>query len=801
LKKPSLKISSIYNWIKVRNQKHKENDEFERSLESSSLKMITFIVTLVAMALGMSYLPLFPQPLPIFLAVLVAFVTYLKPRIGMPIGGAIIGLGLMYHLALLYFISFLGEPAARIAFVAVWIALFIILPLLYNRYKAALAIDFGIFAVVAVLIEPTLFLAIPLILASAVFFKKYVGLTVVYYILLTVPLQIVQYYQYTVLPIVRSEWWLEPGSAPPLFVSLSKIVPDLGLPMSQFRLYETSNAIYAILGQTTWIPDWTGRTMEAAVKQYVDSIPGILMFAVIVIGLALIMIFFTRMLAKEGLIGSGDKVFPCFTATISAALFFILLSAFQVPLAFTAEVTAITMVLGIFTTLLFTLPVAFIDLTPKQAISNKQITDKSRALIEKVLAFEEQLTRITETIPLVVTSLLGKNGIIEETLQELIKRSEARMYDQYELEQKLQDLDTLEKQHSELVAELNTILIEYQTFTNCEYANWLGKIKQTGIPAQSISPISYQKEVTIEERTVAIRQVLDAGKEIAKEVLANTEPIYGIIRSLYDPSLPLNNRAVEFAQEKLSSKEAPWIAIEALYNALNNWKRQYGNEIQTSMRYLQGSLKPLAYLSLQSEILPSVFGESTTKVIGHSKNAEVMRVSAEKRLEKDRLEIVDVVALKDDILAYIDIANDLLSMLYGNLISMEEDIEHLLPTKDYLWEKNMVLRERLEIATKQLSNPSSYKINEILQKLPQYLPYIEEAMKTLAMYSERKEFLLNYPLAEVTIAEKLKTKEELLPKDLPFQPQFAAEYLRLYYSQRYGEYTFDKDNLVLTKRS
>ena len=62
------------------------------------LKMLAFVVTLVAMAIGMSILPLFPPPLPIFLAVLVAF-TYQYPIVGMPIGGAVIGLGLLFNLS------------------------------------------------------------------------------------------------------------------------------------------------------------------------------------------------------------------------------------------------------------------------------------------------------------------------------------------------------------------------------------------------------------------------------------------------------------------------------------------------------------------------------------------------------------------------------------------------------------------------------------------------------------------------------------------------------------------------------
>ena len=139
-------------------------------------------------------------------------------------------------------------------------------------------------------------------------------------------------------------------------------------------------------------------------------------------------------------------------------------------------------------------------------------------------------------------------------------------------------------------------------------------------------------------------------------------------------------------------------------------------------------------------------------------------------------------------------------MLYTGLINDEDVIDRLLPTKDYLWEKNSTLRERLNKATETLANPSNYKINQVMENLPLYLSYINEAIQTLSVYKERKEFLLNYPLAEAAIEEQLKVKEKLLPEDLPFQPRFAAEYLRLYYTQRYGEYSFDKDNAVLKKR-
>ncbi len=801
MKKPSLKISGVSSWYKKQKQKRKEKEEQERSLESPTLKMITFIVTLVAMALGMSFLPLFPQPLPLLLAFLVAFVTYTKPRFGMPVGGAIIGIGLLYHLAELYFISFLGDTPFRVAFVVTTITLFIGLPLIFRRYKSALAIDLGILAVTMLFFEPTVFLAIPLLFASAVFFKKQVILSVVYYVLISVPLQIVQYFKYVVEPIVRTEWWLEAGSSPPLFVSLNQIFEDLNIAMSQFRLYDTSKVIYDITGQLTWIPDWHGRTIGDAVTQYLDSVPGILMFVVIVVGLALALIFFTRVLVSEGLIGNGDRLFPCFTATVAAALFFIFLSALQVPLAFRADVDAGTMVLGILATFLLTLPVAFMEYTPKKSATIQEIIAKTEQLMARLKAFEEQLNVVKENIPVAVNSPEGKMLVLKDALEDMQSKLTLRYYEESELDQKFTELSKIGNDIDALELELNTILSEFQIFANCEYSNWTGKLKENGFETKSDFKAEYQQELTLEARVEAIKRALEEGRIVAREVIAVAEPVYGIIRPLYDPSLPEKSRAIEFAKEKLEAKEAPWIAIEALYNALNNWKKQYGAEIASSMKYLHSSLSPIANLGNQSKVLPAVFGESMPKVMDYVKRAEAMKAAVDVKAEKKQLNVLDVISLKGDLQAFLDISGDVLSTLHMQLVSEEEAIRQLLPTEDYLWEKNDTLRERLKQATEVLSNPSKYKINQIMENMPKYLSYVDESVQTLAVYSERKEFLLNYPLAEAAIEEQLKQKNRLLPRDLPFQPRFAGEYLRLYYIQRFSEYAFDKENLVLTKKA
>ncbi len=114
-------------------------------------------------------------------------------------------------------------------------------------------------------------------------------------------------------------------------------------------------------------------------------------------------------------------------------------------------------------------------------------------------------------------------------------------------------------------------------FSNCEFANWVGKLKAAGLDVKTTVKVDYQKDMPLEQRIEVIKAVIDAGRELVKEVSSVAEPIYGIIRPLYDPALPKKSYAVEFAAEKLETKEAPWIAVEALYNALNNWARQYGH--------------------------------------------------------------------------------------------------------------------------------------------------------------------------------------------------------------------------------
>jgi fatty acid desaturase len=86
--------------------------------------------------------------------------------------------------------------------------IFTALPILFHRYKDAIAINLGIIAAVLLFFNQTYYLAAPLIATSAVFFKKKAVITALLYGLISVPLMMMQYLEYITL-IPREDWWVE----------------------------------------------------------------------------------------------------------------------------------------------------------------------------------------------------------------------------------------------------------------------------------------------------------------------------------------------------------------------------------------------------------------------------------------------------------------------------------------------------------------------------------------------------------------------------------------------------------------
>jgi hypothetical protein len=768
----------------------------ERAPESPYINILTFVITLVSMLLGLSIMPLFPQPLPAILALLIAFVTFKRPIFGMPVGGLLIGLGLMYNLAKLNFISMLGEPQTREMVVIVFLFLFTALPIIFHSRKAAIAINMGIIAAISLFFGQIYFLAIPIILSAVVLFKKTSVLTVIYYVLISVPLQIMQYLN-LVLPIERWDWWIEPGTSPPIFVPLTEVFKDVQESMLQFRLYDTSLAMYSITDQITAAPPTLNHTVTEMLSHYFDSLPGIILFLVMGIGVVSVIALFMRTFFAKSNIAHAERLFPMLIATIATAFFFILASGLQGPLAFRVDIDGAKIVVGTLAAAVFTIPAFLIDTTPKKRATVEMILEKAKDLEAKLHVFEEELNKAKRGLPISCGSTEAKMLVIKDKLNDILSKASTGLYEVSVIDEIVNELESMSKEIDNLKTELYITISEYQMFVTCEYSKWIGQFKDIGLEPKATAKTNFQRDLPLETRIERIKDVLDGGALLANEVIQVADQVYDTIRSLYDPYLPEENQSIKFAKQKLDKKEAPWRAMEALFISLNNWRKQYYVQIFKSVENLQNSLSAIAKLTTQSEELLPVLGDDFSKLMDHAKKAEDIKIS----IERKNLNAVDALVIREVFESSLSIARDVLSILYEKLKSEEKAIEGLAPSEDYSWEKNESLSERMASAMKILLNSPKYEFNQVLKNLPKSLSYVDEYIKTITSYSEKEELLLNYPIAEIAVEELFRQKKCISAKDLPFEPKYAEEFLKLFYSQRYREFSFDETSMVLMRKT
>ena len=57
---------------------------------------------------------------------------------------------------------------------------------------------------------------------------------------------------------------------------------------------------------------------------------------------------------------------------------------------------------------------------------------------------------------------------------------------------------------------------EYQIFVTCEFSDWIGKLRGSGLDVKSTVNVDFQKEMPIDARIDAIKQILEGGRVLAK---------------------------------------------------------------------------------------------------------------------------------------------------------------------------------------------------------------------------------------------------------------------------------------------
>jgi hypothetical protein len=778
----------------------------ERALKQKSLRVLTFIVTFIGMILGLSLIPIFPQPLPLLISFLIAFAAFMNhSRTGMTMGCLLIGLALVYHMSRINIISqYSTMPLVRITAIVAIPAVFFILPVIFHRYEDAIAIDLGIIAATLLFFGETYYFAIPLILVAATLYKKTkLGLTVTYYILISLPLQIMEYLNH-VLNLSNPGWWEDPAADPFLYFPVQWVFESMQESMTQFRILEANIVLETITGQI----EFSGQyplvwITQSVLARYTDSLPGIILFFVIVIGLVSATALIARELVTKSHTMNAKLILSVVTSASATGLFFLLLIGLQIPLAFRTQVNIPHILAGVSMTVLLTGFAAVVNYAPKTSLEieklSKLILEKAQELLRvRLQIIEWSLNKVKSSISLDVSSIEGRTLIIKAKLEDIISNVQANFYDLSELNEKFDEVDKdMRNEIDKLMSDLEASLVQYQIFVYSEYSAWIRKLEEIGLEFETTVKTDFQKELPLEMRIDLIREVLEGGRVLATEVIQVAEQIYDIIRSLYDPNLPEKSLTVTFARKKLDEKTVPWIALNALFTSLHNWQKQYSAEISKSMEYLQKSLTYIGNLSTQSERLFPVLGDNFPKLMDLVKRAEDIRFY----MEKKKLNVMNILIIRDILQSSLSIAKDVLLIVQEELMSNEKAIESLLLTKDYSWEKNVAWRKHITSEMEMVVNSSKSDLSQVMENLPKSFSYLDELVGSIVAYNEKKEILLNYPIAEMAIKESLRQKNRIYAQDLPFDLKYAEEYLKLFYSQKYPEFSFDSENMCLMKNA
>jgi hypothetical protein len=806
LKRKSIKRKSLHDVFiagpttSYKKRMQKEKDALAK--EGRGIRIVAFILTLISMMLALSFIPFFPQPLPILVAVLVAFGVYMSPAVGMSIGSIPVALGLLYHLSTVDFIAMLGPAIIRVLIICILIFFFGAIPIRFRRYEDAVGINLGIIAACLLFFDSTFFLAIPLLITTAVLFKRtQTGLAIAYYALISVPLMLMQYFLY-ILTITRVDFWNDPTTVPPIYTSLSSVFAHMqGVSMFQFRMFDMSQTFGRITWEVIASPSAGIHTVPQALNQYMDSFPGMIMFLIMVGGIVwVVSLLLPSVVSKSGAM-QAEILFPSLTATGLTALFFLFMVSLQTTMAFSApHLTTTNMVLGTLATMVFAVPATILNFTPKKKAEIEKncqiILVKTGSLTTNLQAAETLLAKIKADVPVDISGPETKIDIIKDKLNDIITKAKDRKFKVPETYDAIKELDKdLALRIDGLLPELDEIVKNYQLTLNYEYTAWIKKLQEIGYDVQTPAKVDFQKEQSTEERIQYISATLAASRLLANDVCRLATQVYEVIQTMYDPELPAQSRTISYVQQKLADKTSPWIACDALIIALKSWKRQYSKENAKSITALQENLTTLTNLANQEKTLLPILGERYGFVVEQAQRAQELQV----KLEKSTTNLLTIMGFRDSLLSSLDVAKNVLSTLHMDMVTKANSVETMQPVEDF-WEKNPTLTAQTADAIDKLGNPKKYSLNEKMKALPDALSCIEPCLWTISQYNVKNELLLNYPVAKTAIEEQLKKKKHVSAADLPFAVPDAEQYLKLFYNENTRGYTYDEENLQLTKK-
>jgi len=751
-------------------------------------KLVTFVVTMASMALGFTLIPLLPSPLPIIIAFLVAYAVFKDKIYGAMAGSLIISLGLFYHLSRIGFFQLIHDPVKNTVLMALIIAPFVICPAMFNNNLQIIAMDMGIIAVSLLFFRSTFYLAIPLILVFATIYKgRGIAYTFVYYASISLPLQIMQYLK-----------TFEEGMLPPLYTPLDLIYHDIQSQLTTISLDTLKRVFNTITGIMP--PDMVINGEVTAFANFINSIPGMILFFIIMSGLiSVITIMNMRMpdpVKKAAIPGKYVDVLvyilPIVAAAITNLVFFLAIDNLQAPLAFQATVDQSILVGSTTFTILFSAPVAFskyiLDLKEVRSSRSHALIEESGKLLERIEEYNVIIDGLGTSVPENLMDLKTRMLIVEDEAREIEQNAEESIQDLSELDVDLRRIyNELKLDVESFETQLDVALRDFYIKIKFEYLESVGEIRELGLDVDAPEVPELDMDAPLMEKVEHINHIIDSGRVLVEKLIDTSDKIYEIISSLFEPNLPRDSATLQISRQKIDEDE-PWVIIKAILVSLKNWEKQYSADILNATRPINDSIETIIQLSKRKSSLMPLLGDKY-ELIQNLSEQMTKRSFAE---EDENLKVLKVILIRDTILSTVNVVGRIIGLLYYHLQDLEFNINLLLPREDYEWNRNMTLTERMNQSLEVINNYERYGIDEIITHLYRVLSYIDEAVDTIEYYNERKEMLLNYPVFQKKITRILDEHGEVRLGDLGVAEKYGIEYLKMYHRTTYSPLTLEE---------
>ena len=739
-------------------------------------KFITLVVTAASMSLAFTLIPLFPFPLPFIVAALVAYATYRNPPIGAFTGSMIILLGLFYHLSRIGFFELFPGPWMRLLAMVILVVPFFILPPMLTTNISIIAMDIGILAVSLLFFTETFYFAVPLILIFATIYnRRGIIVTISYYASISLPLQLMQYLK-----------TFSVGVPPPLYAPLNVIFVDIQEAMRQVSLSEIYK-IFSVIGGQLLAATRNGGVIDPAMASFINSLPGMLMFIIIIGALisvaALISLKLPEPLKKSKLPRRYEEAMiytiPTATASVTNVAFFVLLGTLRGPLAFGAVVDQSILVLSTVFTVVLSTPVSlsryFVDI---REVLERRVEETSRKAEELLGEIESYVNFIEETRgsrPTSFMTLRTRMLVAADELRDILSKLSANP--------KLKDVDgymrrvftQMNDDVTNFKLQLGVAIDDHIISTKYEYLEAAKEIQELGLAIKAPVIDDPPEDASVEEKIAYIGELVEAGGSLVEELILTSDRIYEIIHSLFEPNLPGVSPILQISREE-ADKEDPWIIVDAIVSSLKNWEKQYSAEIERSTQPIKDSVETIIELSKREYTLLPILGDRFYMIKELAGELEVKDFSG----DGADLKVLRVILIRDTILATVDVVARVIGILYDHLRDLERTIDSLMPLEDYEWNKNLTLIDRMNTSLEVINDYGNREISEIISHLYRILSYIDEAVDTIEYYNERRELLLNYAILEKKIDRILANNHEVRLEDLGVSEKFGREYLKLY---------------------